>query len=1008
VTFSNIVQSCNDTIRVLFQNTSPIPPGTTINAIIWNITGTQNFNSNQQNPTFNFVRSGVYTIELSILLSNGCSGTSTQILDLNVPTISGNGEIGICPGQNGAFLNPNADSVGISYLWSPSTGLSSNSSANPFAQPASLPFTYTVSITATNSFGVCTNVRQVTILSAPPVTMSLNSDTTFCTSIHIAYATPTPGVVRWEWSTDPAFSFFFLVNVNPVQLNFGTTPFSYTLYTRAYDRFGCTAIDTGVYNFVNDTVPVLASAQPNCDDDSLTVQFNNLTNPIGNGSFSQFIWNFGNGNSTNAANPQFVYGASDTAHVYSLFIRQNNGCTGLFRDTLNYQLPSFVSNDSLGLCGDLSPVQLNQGGNPNLIYSWSPATGLSSTNTASPILTPSGNITYNVTITAPNEGDSCTAVQTFTVLTDSFDFRALEDTLVCDNNISLYAIGNTATDFTWSLDRNFNLILGFGNPFFTNVNTETVFYVRGRNAFGCESFDSVRVRVRTSPIAVNFAMNTQSCGDSLLVQFTDLTSDTLQNPIAVWNWNFGDNNSSQLQNPTHTYQQGGTYQVLLSLNGSVGCEGSLAQPLVLNLPELDFPNDSLISCPGSTVNLNQGGDSTLSYSWSPANVLDNPFSFNPTATVSQTTLFTVTVSGTAQFGNAIADTCSIVRTITVFVPDAVSLSAGADSSYCTNAIRLNAQTNAANFEWSNNSNFTNILSDSLSFSLQQTASNQWYYFRAIDNFGCSRIDSVNISQNSFSATIDSIAVACPNQAAELEVTVTNPNFNYNYAWTPDSLIISGQGTSSISTSPDSNLVFQVIVSNQFGCSVSLSSNVIVSGSVPLVDARAVPDTVFIGQNVQLSTIQNSSYNYNWQASPGLNSQNVFNPTAQPLESTIYRVTVSDDFGCSNEDSVFVFLKNFVCEEPYIFVPNTFTPNADGTNDLLFVRGNVITELYFAIYNRWGELIFETSDQNIGWDGTFRGKELSPDVYGYYLRYKCIGQSTGDKPKFKKGNITLIR
>jgi gliding motility-associated-like protein len=69
---------------------------------------------------------------------------------------------------------------------------------------------------------------------------------------------------------------------------------------------------------------------------------------------------------------------------------------------------------------------------------------------------------------------------------------------------------------------------------------------------------------------------------------------------------------------------------------------------------------------------------------------------------------------------------------------------------------------------------------------------------------------------------------------------------------------------------------------------------------------------------------------------------------------------------------------------------------------------VITELYFAVYNRWGEKIFETTSQDIGWDGTFKGQALSPDVYGYYLRYKCIGQSASDKAQFKKGNVTLIR
>lgn len=120
------------------------------------------------------------------------------------------------------------------------------------------------------------------------------------------------------------------------------------------------------------------------------------------------------------------------------------------------------------------------------------------------------------------------------------------------------------------------------------------------------------------------------------------------------------------------------------------------------------------------------------------------------------------------------------------------------------------------------------------------------------------------------------------------------------------------------------------------------------------------------------------------------------------------MTVTDPAGCKNRDSIIIYTKNFICEEPYVFIPNAFTPNGDGLNDLLYVRGNVITELYFVIYNRWGEKIFETSDQNIGWDGSYKGKGLPPDAYGYYLRYKCVGQGTEDDFQFKKGNVTIIR
>lgn len=89
----------------------------------------------------------------------------------------------------------------------------------------------------------------------------------------------------------------------------------------------------------------------------------------------------------------------------------------------------------------------------------------------------------------------------------------------------------------------------------------------------------------------------------------------------------------------------------------------------------------------------------------------------------------------------------------------------------------------------------------------------------------------------------------------------------------------------------------------------------------------------------------------------------------------------------------------------IYVPNTFTPNNDGYNDIFKVRGPAFAVFYFAVYNRWGQLLYETTDASQGWDGTFKGKDSDPGVFGYYIRAKC---SEGSEEIFKKGNVTLIR
>jgi gliding motility-associated-like protein len=102
--------------------------------------------------------------------------------------------------------------------------------------------------------------------------------------------------------------------------------------------------------------------------------------------------------------------------------------------------------------------------------------------------------------------------------------------------------------------------------------------------------------------------------------------------------------------------------------------------------------------------------------------------------------------------------------------------------------------------------------------------------------------------------------------------------------------------------------------------------------------------------------------------------------------------------------VTVEVRDLLCEDPDIFVPNTFTPNGDGNNDVLLVRGRSIRELEFMVFDRWGEKVFETNDQDRGWDGTFEGKPVDPAVFVYHLTVYCVdGQRF-----FTKGNVTIVR
>jgi len=105
---------------------------------------------------------------------------------------------------------------------------------------------------------------------------------------------------------------------------------------------------------------------------------------------------------------------------------------------------------------------------------------------------------------------------------------------------------------------------------------------------------------------------------------------------------------------------------------------------------------------------------------------------------------------------------------------------------------------------------------------------------------------------------------------------------------------------------------------------------------------------------------------------------------------------------------FIVVEN--CDTPtllldtILFIPNSFSPNRDGVNDILLVRGSGIKTIKLYIYNRWGEKVFETTNLSIGWDGTFKGKKLNTAVFAWYAEVEFIDNNK----VYRKGNVALIR
>jgi gliding motility-associated-like protein len=248
-------------------------------------------------------------------------------------------------------------------------------------------------------------------------------------------------------------------------------------------------------------------------------------------------------------------------------------------------------------------------------------------------------------------------------------------------------------------------------------------------------------------------------------------------------------------------------------------------------------------------------------------------------------------------------------------------------------------------------------------------------------------------------TIANPQPVCKGAAINLDAVAGNGN---SYAWKP-SANVSCANCASTDVTPPSTTEYTVIVTNSNNCSTKDSVKVIIK---PLpTDTACCSQTINQGSSASIAVLPGAAGNtYAWAPSAGLSCTNCINPVASPTVTTTYTVTITDSANCVSIDSVTIIVNE---ECGTVYVPTAFSPNGDKENDMLFVRGGCITDLDFIVYDRWGNKIFETQNQSIGWDGTYKGQPMNTGTYVYYLQ--AITSKNGVPGNVtKKGNVTLVR
>ncbi len=598
---------------------------------------------------------------------------------------------------------------------------------------------------------------------------------------------------------------------------------------------------------------------------------------------------------------------------------------------------------------------------------------------------------YTVTVKVRNQ-HNCERILTIPFTVDpGNDITALFDANIC-TGLAVAFTNTSGVSGTWHFGDTFTSTDPNPTHTYSNAGPYTVSFVPSSTST-CVQPVSLPINVSATILNAVATASTASCVEQAVIQFNGMANS--QN-IESWNWVFTPTGTSNVQNPVMTYTLAASGTATLTVTDTSGCTATSTIPV-----QIDIVNEAIAAtsnlCPGQTVELNPTFNGNYTYQWTavPADPnldVNNP---NPTVSPAVPTVYTATVINGA---------CSAVFAQSVNLLVAATVELPVDQVVCIPSAVTLAILNGTgtSYDWSTQPNFTDIFANGNTVSVDPQP-NGMIYVRANNTENCPGIDSMRLNLASVEAAPESPNLkVCAGTEVQLDINNLDPNDDLTFVWSP---ALDNVNNPVIGSAIDAT--YTVIVTNQHNCKDTLSvavdaTQLLVTASIP------GPDTVCIGVNTTLlanATGDGSTFNYTWTPDESLLNANTNSPTAQPIEQTTYVVNATDEFGCIDTAQVTVFFISNECVEPYIFIPRAFTPNNDSNNDLFIIRGINITELYFVVWDRWGEKVYETEDPKAtGWDGNFKGKELTPDSYAWYVRVKCGNGGTYTK----KGDVTLLK
>lgn len=752
----------------------------------------------------------------------------------------------------------------------------------------------------------------------------------------------------------------------------------------------------------------------------------NLT-VTGGGTPYQYLW-------SNAAVTQNL--SNVASGTYSVVVTDANSCTAGTSATVNQSGAISVSlskTDASCFGGANGSILTNvSGGSGSYTYNWNNSATTGTINNLS-----SG--TYTVTV---HDASNCSAVASATVSAPTqIQISETHTNVGCNggSNATINATVNGGVapyNYTWNTGSSNNSINSLNAGSYTLLVTD---------ANTCTVITSVIITEPTA-IALSETHTPYACSNSAGSIQLSVNGGT-----APYNYNW--NSGSTTQNQTNLVA--GAYQVTVS--DANNCSATIATSIAA-LPALSTSlTKTDITCFGvasGAIDLTvTGGSSPYTYNWTNGATSQDPSGLaagvytvtvsdakNCNATLSATIVqpaqisvnhtatgiacfggsngaINVTVNGgvgpytylwnNSSTGNSInnlntgsyavtvtdANNCTTVKNnMLVTEPTQLTATAAVTNVGCSsnNDGEINVTpaggTPPYHFNWSNLATSARIIN--------LTVGN--YDVTVTDNNGCSTTKQNTVGLTAPIQIASSVAnTSCPqvqNGAIDLSISGGTPGFTFNWN--------NGETTEDIDHLSQGN--YNVVVTDTRNCTAAASFNITYDY---VLSVQASPSTeINLGEEVQLTATANVDHSNVYSWTPALNTMcsNCASTKAVPTHDTHYTVTVVDANGCSASDTTSVSVNSITD----VFIPNAFTPNNDGNNDVYQLEGdlNTIEYLDFKIFNRWGELVYESMDHNFHWDGTYKGQPVDRGVYIYTMKVVFIN---GYKRDYK-GSITVLK